>query len=120
MLVDTNTLHNLLPGWMDNIRDNFDKIKNGKDVREIPKTDLPAIVIGAGPSLHRNNHLKMLSESGFDGKIFVVDRVLKDCLDNGVVPDYVLVLDGSDKIMHYIDHDIIDDHIDNDTSFGGR
>lgn len=112
MLVDTNTLHNLLPMWMDNIRDNFDKIKNGKDVREIPKTDLPAIVIGAGPSLHRNNHLEMLSESGFGGKIFAVDRVLKDCLDNGVVPDYVLVLDGSDKIMHYIDHDIIDDHID--------
>ena len=110
MIVDTATLHSLLPGWMDNLRENFDKIKNGKDVKDIPRTESPAIVIGAGPSLYINNHLEMLHKSGFDGKIFAADRVLKDCLDNGVVPDYVLILDGSDKILQYVDHDIVDDH----------
>ena len=112
MLVDAKTIHSLMPGWMENIRYNFDKIKNGKDIRDIPRTNSPALVIGAGPSLYRNHHLEMLSESGFDGVIFAVDRVLKDCLDNEVVPDHILILDGSDKITQYIDHDIIDDHCD--------
>jgi len=113
MTVDVNTLHNLLPSWMDNTRENFDAIKNGLNIRDIPRAHSSAIIIGAGPSLYRHNHLQLLSESTVaDCLVFVVDRVLKDCLDAGIVPDYVLFLDGSDKVLQYIDHDAIDDHID--------
>jgi len=110
MIVDAATLHNLMPMWMDNLRENFGDIKNGPDILDMPKTALPALIIGAGPSLHRNNHLQLLADVGFDGVIFVADRVLKDCLDAGVVPDYVCVLDGSEKILPFIDHRIADDY----------
>lgn len=110
MAVDVTTLHALMPMWMGNIRENFDDIKNGLDVIDIPKTNLPAIIVGAGPSLHQNNHLAMLADSGFDGIVFAADRALKDCIEAGVIPDYVCILDGSEKILPYIDHRIVDDH----------
>ena len=110
MLVDASTLHVFIPAWMDNIRENFADMKNGLDVRDIPKTDLPALIIGGGPSLYRNNHLQLLADKGFDGVIFATDRVLKDCLDVGVVPDYVCVLDGQEGILPFIDHDIVDEY----------
>lgn len=112
MIVDVTTLHNLMPVWMGSIRESFADIKNGPDVLDIPKTDLPALIIGAGPSLHRNNHLQLLADAGFDGVIFAADRALKDCLDAGVVPDYVCVLDGSEKILPFVDHRIVDDYAD--------
>jgi len=110
MLVDATTLHGFMPLWMDNIHENFADIKNGPDVLDMPKTDLPALIIGAGPSLYRNNHLQLLADVGFDGVVFAADRVLKDCLDMGVVPDYVCVLDGQEGILPFIDHQIVDDY----------
>lgn len=110
MLVDTTTLHSLIPLWLDNVRENFATIKDGLDIMDIPKSDDGALVIGAGPSLYRNHHLDMLTGIGFDGPIFATDRVLVDCLEAGVIPDYVLVLDGSEKILKYIDHNIVDEH----------
>lgn len=111
MVVDATTLHNLMPMWMNNIHDNFDEIKNGLDIRDLQKTTLPGLVIGAGPSLYRHKHLEILADIGFDGVIFAADKVLKDCLEAGVVPDYALILDGSDKIFEFIDHDIVDEHV---------
>jgi hypothetical protein len=110
MVVDATTLHIFMPLWMSNIHDNFADIKNGLDVRDIPKTKLPALIIGGGPSLYRNNHLQLLADQGFDGVIFATDRVLKDCLDAGVVPDYVCVLDGQEGVLSFIDHQIVDDY----------
>jgi len=104
------TLHRFIPMWMSNIHENFAAIKNGLDVRDIPKTDLPALIIGGGPSLYRNNHLQLLADQGFDVVILATDRVLKDCLYVGVVPDYVCVLDGQEGILPFIDHQIVDDY----------
>ncbi len=110
--VNINTINNLLPTWMENISKNFENVRNGKDIRDIPKSDSRALVIGAGPSLYRRRHLELLSEKEFDGVIFAADRAVKDCLDHGVVPDYIMVLDGSEKILKYIDHNIVDEFSD--------
>lgn len=110
MFIDASTLHKFMPMWMNNIHENFADIKNGPDVLDIPKTTSRALIIGAGPSLYRNNHLQLLADQGFDGIIFATDRVLKDCLDAGVVPDYVCVLDGQEGILPFIDHRIVDDY----------
>lgn len=112
VLTDIDTAINLLPMWMEALSENFELVKKSKDVGDIPKSDKPALIIGAGPSLHVNNHLEMLAETGFDGLIFACDKVLKDCLEAGVVPDYVLILDGSEKILPFIDHDIVDEYSD--------
>lgn len=110
MTVNVATVHDLMPLWLDNIHMNFESIKSGLDVSDIIQTNRPALIIGAGPSIYTNNHLQQLKEVGFDGVIFAADRVLKDCLEAGVIPDYVLILDGSEKILPYIDYDIVDEY----------
>ena len=53
----------------------------------------PALVISAGPSLHRKAHIRTLKETGFDGYIVAADGAMGHCLRNGVVPDFVLTVD---------------------------
>lgn len=106
------TINKLLPMWMDNLSNNIEKIRSGKDISAIQKPQKPALVIGAGPSLKRNSHLELIADKGFDGIIFATDRILKDCLDANIIPDYVIIIDGSDKILKYLDHRIVDDYAD--------
>jgi len=52
-----------------------------------------AIVIGAGPSLHRQHPAGSILESGYEGDIIATDGALGYCLRHGLIPDYVLTLD---------------------------
>ncbi len=52
-----------------------------------------AIVIAAGPSLHRRNPVPLIRNKGYDGVTVAADGALGYCLRNGLVPDYVVVLD---------------------------
>ncbi|MBI3011680.1 MAG: DUF115 domain-containing protein [Candidatus Omnitrophica bacterium] len=52
-----------------------------------------AVVIGAGPSLHRRNPVAQLLESGYEGAVVAADGALGYCLRNGLVPEYVVTLD---------------------------
>jgi len=52
-----------------------------------------AIVIAAGPSLHRTRSIARIRESGYDGDLIAVDGALGHCLREGLVPDYVVTLD---------------------------
>lgn len=52
-----------------------------------------AIVIAAGPSLHRQNPAARILASGFDGDLIATDGALGYCLRNGLVPHYVVTLD---------------------------
>ena len=111
--IATMTTKKLLPLWIDNISNNLEAIRIGKDINDIQthqKTE--ALVIGAGPSLKQNNHLELLAEKKFGGTIFATDRILKDCLNAHIIPDYVIIIDGSEKIVGYIDYDIVDDYAD--------
>ena len=56
-------------------------------------TSRSAIVISAGPSLHRTHCVDQILESGYDGTIVSVDGSLGVCLRNGLIPDYVVTLD---------------------------
>lgn len=113
MIIDVQTVTQKIPLWMSNVRENFAAIKGGKDIKDISVVEnTPALIIGAGPSLHKNKHLELLAETGFKGNIFATDAILKDCLEYGIVPDYVLFVDASDKIYHFIDHDIVDKYAD--------
>jgi hypothetical protein len=52
-----------------------------------------ALVIAAGPSLHRRRSLERLRERGFRGAVVAVDGALGSCLRQGVVPDLVVSVD---------------------------
>jgi len=118
-LLGAGTAIGLMPMWMDNLRANFSEILELPDIKDIPSCDDgTALLIGAGPSLYDNptgtDHLKVLADSNFQdngGIVIATDRILKDCLDHGVVPDYFCVVDGSEKILPFLDHDIVDQHI---------
>jgi hypothetical protein len=114
MATGVHTVTNLLPMWTKSIRENMPYIVENPDIKEVfgKHENTPAITIGAGPSLFDNasgtDHLKMIAESDFDGVIIATDRILKDCYEYGIHPDYVVVVDGSERIYdRFFDHDIV-------------
>jgi hypothetical protein len=100
--------------WMENIAQNMDVIQSSKSIKELPKhTNRSAIVIAAGPSLKKKNHLEILSKSDFEGIIITVDRMLIPLLKEGIIPDYVINADGHrDNIFKFFDDPIVDEYAD--------
>lgn len=61
-----------------------------------------AVVIGAGPSLHRRRSLPRLAAAGFTGTVVAVDSALGACLRNGIVPHLVVTVDPhSERIVRW-------------------
>ncbi len=58
-----------------------------------------AIVISAGPSVHRRSTLKRIFDAGYKGTLVAVDGAYIACLKAGLIPDYVLTLDPHPKRM---------------------
>jgi hypothetical protein len=52
-----------------------------------------AIVISAGPSIHKKNSIKKIRDSKFNGVIIAVDGSYISCIKEGLIPDYLLTLD---------------------------
>ncbi len=75
----------------DNLPDGHSTIADLKRLRGGTKQS--ALVIGAGPSLHRRNSVARILESGYDGYIVAADGALPSCLRQGLVPDFVVTLD---------------------------
>jgi len=59
----------------------------------LPGGDDRALVVAAGPSLHRRRSLERLRATGFTGTVVAVDGALGACLRAGVVPDLVVSVD---------------------------
>lgn len=57
------------------------------------RAPVAAIVMAAGPSLHRKDPAKLLKEMQFEGPLVVADSSMGYCLRNGIVPDYVVTVD---------------------------
>lgn len=112
------TITSSLPEWLHNIHKNFieDAIKDVPDISEIKNINpgTSALIIGAGPSVDEYNHLHLLKNSAFykekKGIIISTAHKLKDCLDAGVVPDYVTLIDSDHIMIDFIDHDIVREH----------
>jgi len=123
-MLNASTVTHLLPQWLENIHLNFIKDAEIPDIREIENSvepGTPGLVIGAGPSLRANKHLDILRESVFykerKGVIISVGNNIKECLDSGIVPDYMVMIDGDPTIpTEFIDHNIVDDNSKNITA----
>ena len=51
------------------------------------------IVISAGPSVYRQNSIKRILESGYQGVVIATDGSYIACLKAGLFPDFVITLD---------------------------
>lgn len=69
-----------------------------------------AIVIGRGPSLFRNKHCEMLAKSDYKGVIVASDGGLIPLLEAGVVPQFVVTVDGAPIIKKWFDHPLVKEH----------
>ena len=83
----------LFDTWVQNFAINLNNIWNESSARELTPNqnnmnkNSSAIIIGKGPSLKKENHLKILAESDYKGTIVCTDGALIDCLKAGVTPE---------------------------------
>jgi len=83
--------------WLTNFAENLPDLWELPTILDIiPKKERgPAIVIGRGPSLYEKGQLRILKEYQKKFTIFACDGTLCDCLRVGVLPDYVVSVDGN-------------------------
>ena len=101
--------HKLLM-WCRNFAYNFDKIRTGLNMAELHRAGegIPAIVVGAGPSVERHNQLEKLRD--WSGILIVCDRILIHALEAGLVPTMVLSTDGDPVISKFYAHPLCRQH----------
>jgi hypothetical protein len=94
-------------------------LNNVKDLPGLDKVkQQDAIVISAGPSLHKYGVLKKLKNSTYTGTIVAIDGSLVKCLKNGIIPDYVLTLDPHPtRIIRWFGDDNFEENTRNDDYF---
>jgi hypothetical protein len=84
------------PRYLLNSIRNLPAILDGRDIRELTERakGVPAIVVGAGPSLDRSlDDLQRLSSRAV---IFATDTALRPLLARGIAPQFVVALDPSE------------------------
>jgi len=76
-------------------------IDHDRTIADLAKSDLAgknaAIVIAAGPSLHRHDTARMIKDSGFTGVIIATESSMSWCLRNDIVPHLTVTLDPHPK-----------------------
>lgn len=105
-VISENTLRSKLGLWARNVRDNLPVIYSTGDAMDLPKVNGPVLCLAAGDSLY----LHMDEIDQFVGTTLSCERNLVPLLENGIVPDYVLSIDGSDLLTKYIDHPLVDQY----------
>ena len=98
-------------------------ITTGKTIRELPNAGFPdndsALVIAAGPSVHRFDTAKMLKESGFGGTLIATESALAWCLRHDITPHLAITLDPHAKriVRWFGDPDLKEEDIERDDYF---
>src|SRR5438270_11062768 len=86
---------------LQNARFNLQFLDRGKSLKalrgQLSEKGDHAVVIGAGPSLHRRAVADTLKRERYAGTLIATDSAMSYCLRNGLVPDLVLTLDSHAK-----------------------
>ncbi|GMT43102.1 MAG: hypothetical protein IEMM0002_1513 [bacterium] len=89
--------------WEENYKNNFVHISKSPGVSRLTGRfkDIPALLVGAGPSLDKNVRLLRLVK----GKAVIIscDAALKILLGHGVTPDIVVNLDPQSVVLNFFD-----------------
>jgi len=108
----TNTMNLYLPLWTQNFRENYWTVINSPDILKLPPIQGPALCVGAGPSLSKQ--LQRIRR--FKGTIFACEKSLVPLLKRGVIPHYLVILDGTKKLLPYLSDPIVDEYADRITA----
>ena len=78
-----------------------------------------AIVVAAGPSLHRNGVADRIKEAGYQGILVATESAMAYCLRNGLVPHLVVTLDPHAKriVRFFGDSDLSREDLEGDDYF---
>ena len=92
---------------LNNAELNHPRIVSGKSVLALRKTPLMdskgALVVAAGPSLHRRDVASRLKGSDFKGAIVATESALAYCLRHDIFPGLVVTLDPHpDRIVRWL------------------
>ena len=86
---------------LSNAKNNQQYFHHGQSIRALREATIgpgfSALVVAAGPSLHRKQYAAQIKDRGFDGAIIATDSGLVYCLRNGIVPDLVVTIDPHAK-----------------------
>lgn len=88
--------------YYENIMGNFHFLVNSKSLTslaEVLSTDIPAIIVAAGPSLDKNIH--ELKRAKNRSLIIAVDTAVRVLLKEGIVPDVFVTIDGKKSTSHF-------------------
>lgn len=93
----TITLEKVTEAGFENARANASLIAEGKSISALQRTSLmegeEALVIAAGPSVHRHETAKLIKASRFQGVIVATESAMAWCLRHDIIPDLVVTLD---------------------------
>ncbi|HYL33452.1 MAG TPA: 6-hydroxymethylpterin diphosphokinase MptE-like protein [Stellaceae bacterium] len=95
--MDQYTLERIGNQAITNARTNQAAARDGASILALRDTELAqgdaALVIAAGPSLHRQNTAQLIKQSGFRGPIIATESAMAWCLRNDIVPQLVVTVD---------------------------
>lgn len=96
-------IHNILSSSSDVI-EQYSIIQLIDIVRKKKLSDMPAVLVSAGPSLDKNiDRLRQIQDSVF---IMAVDTALNTVLTHGIIPDMTITIDGHKPLMLFEDERI--------------
>lgn len=110
VVLDRNTYIKFADEFIENMLKNIPNMIEQYTINELKEqfskvdiTDVPAIVVSAGPSLDKNiEDIKLAVGKAF---VIVVDTALKPVLNRGIVPDITITVDPH-KPLTVIDHEL--------------
>jgi hypothetical protein len=117
------TLNRIGDAGINNAHNNLRYLDKGLSLKELRRAPLgegdQAVIVAAGPSLHRTNVAQNLKRSGFKGAIVVPDSSMLYCLRNDIVPDLVVTVDPHAKriIRWFGDPDLVEADLESDDYF---
>jgi hypothetical protein len=107
-----NTLRDKLSMWADNIKQNMTTIDESMDVIDLKNIkDTHILIIGNGQSY--KDHLDDIKK--FQGIVMCCEINLVPLLKAGIIPNYVMSLDGEDLLCKHMEDPIINKYADKTT-----
>lgn len=108
-----NTLREKLAMWADNIKQNTTVIDDSMDVINLKEIkDTHVLIIGNGQSY--KDHLDDIKQ--FHGVVMCCEINLIPLLKAGIIPDYIMSLDGDDLLCKHLEDPIVEEYADQITA----